>query len=398
MSKWFSILAMSVMAFPASATVTNVGLVWFADYDQTSDAEPADTLGTFFLSSLSATTDGDLLAAQLTNPLGTVMDFYDASYNAGTYFQTYSPTYSSIADLVANYPGGNHTFDLIAGGAAPDTLSINVDEPDFPDTIPHLNGGTFSAMQAWPSGTDAPISWPAFSHAGTAPYLSTYFYLFDYTLDTLPFNDSTPEWGVGTTVPAAEMISGHYYGYVLVYDCSFSYPNSGFVNATTTAASERRASGILHCKSDPGTVAGKLVLGDHYYPSGKVVTVQVVAADGTVEDTQNVTVGAIGYYAFDTASRGVKTIKFKGTHWLTRAVADVDLDAGADTVGPELINGDIDGDDSITVFDYDRLSQAFDARPSDANWDADADLDGDSEVTVFDYDILSRNFDLSGDY
>jgi len=59
--------------------------------------------------------------------------------------------------------------------------------------------------------------------------------------------------------------------------------------------------------------------------------------------------------------------------------------------------GDIDGDDSVTVFDYDALSSAFDTGPGDANWNPLADLDGDDTVSVFDYDILSRNFDLSGD-
>ena len=61
------------------------------------------------------------------------------------------------------------------------------------------------------------------------------------------------------------------------------------------------------------------------------------------------------------------------------------------------MNGDIDGDNSVTVFDYDRLSAAFDASAGDAGYDAAADLDGDGTVSVFDYDILSRNFDLVGD-
>gem|GEM_PF-3515628 len=62
-----------------------------------------------------------------------------------------------------------------------------------------------------------------------------------------------------------------------------------------------------------------------------------------------------------------------------------------------LVNGDIDGDNAVTVFDFDRLSQAFDTTSGDAAWDASADLDGDGLVTVFDYDILSRNFDLVGE-
>lgn len=62
-----------------------------------------------------------------------------------------------------------------------------------------------------------------------------------------------------------------------------------------------------------------------------------------------------------------------------------------------LVNGDIDGDNAVTVFDYDLLSAAFDTAPGESGYLDSADLDGDGSVTVFDYDILSRNFDQVGD-
>jgi len=81
-------------------------------------------------------------------------------------------------------------------------------------------------------------------------------------------------------------------------------------------------------------------------------------------------------------------------------------DGTPQTVVFDLINGDIDNDNSVTVFDYDKLSLYFDKSSVDADWSTadtdgvrprDADLDGDLSVSVFDYDILSRNFDLTGD-
>ena len=70
-----------------------------------------------------------------------------------------------------------------------------------------------------------------------------------------------------------------------------------------------------------------------------------------------------------------------------------------------LPNGDIDNDNSITIFDYSVLSDYFDLNSSVSNWFTtgsngaapyQADLDGDDAVTVFDYIILSTNFDQTG--
>ena len=72
-------------------------------------------------------------------------------------------------------------------------------------------------------------------------------------------------------------------------------------------------------------------------------------------------------------------------------------ESGAAGLAYALINGDADGDNAITVFDYDLLSTAFDTTAGDPNWNELADFDGDGSVTVFDYDILSDNFDLAGD-
>ncbi|MBS1704882.1 MAG: DUF3466 family protein [Armatimonadetes bacterium] len=65
--------------------------------------------------------------------------------------------------------------------------------------------------------------------------------------------------------------------------------------------------------------------------------------------------------------------------------------------GVDLINGDVDGDNSVTIFDYVALSEAFDSIDGDPNFQPNADLDGDGAVTVFDYLILSSSFDSIGD-
>ena len=62
-----------------------------------------------------------------------------------------------------------------------------------------------------------------------------------------------------------------------------------------------------------------------------------------------------------------------------------------------LMNGDIDGDNEVTLHDFGLLVRAFGTVPGDALWDANADLDGDGEVTLFDFGIVVGSFGLSGE-
>jgi hypothetical protein len=78
---------------------------------------------------------------------------------------------------------------------------------------------------------------------------------------------------------------------------------------------------------------------------------------------------------------------------LTGVVVDNDL-TGVDVT---LVNGDVDGDNEVTLLDFGRLVAAFGAIPGDDNWDADADLDGDEEVTLLDFGILVSHFGELGD-
>jgi len=62
-----------------------------------------------------------------------------------------------------------------------------------------------------------------------------------------------------------------------------------------------------------------------------------------------------------------------------------------------LVNGDIDDDNEVTLFDFGALVAAFGSVPDDEIWNPRADLDGDMEVTLFDFGIIVRNFGEIGD-
>jgi len=134
-----------------------------------------------------------------------------------------------------------------------------------------------------------------------------------------------------------------------------------------------------------GTVAGRTVLME-------------IRSGGIAVQTENVTLGAGGSYSFTaTVTPGTYDIAAKGSHWLRQQVTGVSVTGTGPTVNFSLANGDIDGDNEVTIGDYSLLSTAFGSGPGDPNWDPEADLDGDDEVTIGDYAILSNNFGMIGD-
>lgn len=95
--------------------------------------------------------------------------------------------------------------------------------------------------------------------------------------------------------------------------------------------------------------------------------------------------------------RGNYEVRIKAPGYLAKRVA-INASSGIVTnLNASLIPGDVDGDNSTTIFDYIDLSNAFDTSVGDSNYSATADLDGDGTVTIFDYIILSTYFDLTGD-
>ncbi len=92
---------------------------------------------------------------------------------------------------------------------------------------------------------------------------------------------------------------------------------------------------------------------------------------------------------------GLWDISMRDGTWLRRTVKGIGVNQTF--VDFNLINGDIDDDNAITVFDYIELSNAFDSSEGDSNFNVRADLDRDGSVSVFDYILVSQNFDTDGD-
>ncbi len=112
--------------------------------------------------------------------------------------------------------------------------------------------------------------------------------------------------------------------------------------------------------------------------------------------THQFTIKPDGKFSFPTTlAAGTYTMYLNVWHWL-RAKKTVIVGATGANTSWTLLNGDIDNDNAITVFDYSLLSDAWDTDPTSMAWNPDADLNGNGTIEVFDYSILSTNFDKSG--
>jgi|GEM_PF-2131312 len=146
------------------------------------------------------------------------------------------------------------------------------------------------------------------------------------------------------------------------------------------------------------TIEGTITLEDwNPLPTGQKVTIELRdPITNTLVESKLVTLNGSGGYSFTTQKLGAYKLVAKAWHWLSDREPTLTLNGDRSGVDFILPNGDCDNDNTVSVFDYDVLSAAFDSVKNGPSWDARADLDGDETVTVFDYDILSTNFDRDG--
>lgn len=88
-------------------------------------------------------------------------------------------------------------------------------------------------------------------------------------------------------------------------------------------------------------------------------------------------------------------VSMKASHFLRRRVAV--NPTGSASVNLSLVNGDVNGDNSVNISDFLALRAAFGTSPGSATWNPMADLNRDGSVGIPDFLILRRNFGATGD-
>gem|GEM_PF-2865793 len=128
--------------------------------------------------------------------------------------------------------------------------------------------------------------------------------------------------------------------------------------------------------------------------NGRVWRVRTRSADLT-EIWTEVTSDA-GGRIFMELPPGPQSLALEGQGYLRAQLPDALGTSNLDVNAVALIAGDADGDNAVTVFDYDALCEAFDSSDGSARWNPTVDFNGDGEITVLDYDLLSLGFDRTG--
>lgn len=143
-------------------------------------------------------------------------------------------------------------------------------------------------------------------------------------------------------------------------------------------------------------VAGHVNLGDWsvstlYTP----VTVEIRTPGSTVAaDTQTILLDQSGNFQIATTlPAGLYDITVKAGHWLRAKLANQTLTAaGISGLTFSLLNGDVNGDNVVSLADFAQIRAAFGA----TNTTGPEDLNGDGNVSLADFTILRANFGQVG--
>lgn len=139
-------------------------------------------------------------------------------------------------------------------------------------------------------------------------------------------------------------------------------------------------------------VEGTIDLQDFFGDPTTVSATYEIRQNGNVVESGPLAISANSTYSIQTSVSGLAEVSIKASHWLRRTVSGVTIPgSGSVGVNVSLFNGDVDGDNEVTIGDYAILSSNF------GTSGPDGDLNGDGEVDIGDYAILSVNFNMLGD-
>lgn len=171
-------------------------------------------------------------------------------------------------------------------------------------------------------------------------------------------------------------------------------------NGTPGLTAERSVRVVVLPLGTASAISGTVALQDFSGPvAGEKVSFELRTALGAfVELIPNISLGPDGTFSIMSNNIGSYTLVARGRTWLGEAKYSVLL-SGSSTaqVDFSLINGDVNGDNTIGTDDYLVLNDAFDSSIGDLRFDENADLNGDGYVGTDDYLILNNYFDQSGD-
>mgnify|MGYP000927425028 CR=1 FL=1 len=399
MKALFSALCISgVVATLASNNVSLVDLGYYADFDQSGPFATPEVRTHFHETFLVTSGPGVFDSVGLQRPQGTqdnLSSFFPTQFEQRLFFP-------SQADLEQAFPAGGYLFSGVGGSDGPSSGELLFPALLWQSERPEIDGSTYSDLVTKSAGTEIMVRWNQYKVSGDG--VTTTFILEDLTANTGVAFDRQPLVFDSFVIPGADRKPGHRYLMQVWFAVTDNVFVGGFPSADGEVTFHHRTFAPFAVPADPGTVAGRINLEGFPFAFGEPVQLEILDSNGTVAESVTTILGNGNYFAHQTSLRGTRLVRFKAKTWLSQSVS-VDLDSGFGDVDLTLKNGDIDGDNTVTIFDYIALSENFDEAFGEPTWDTpsgsgfsaqDCDLDRDGLITIFDYILLSGNFDESG--
>lgn len=252
-----ALLALAAVGLPAGAyaNLTYFEVSRWEGFTQTSDAAPVGP-GTFFATArVFANVANEVMHGTVQLPSTATRNLNPASPFVTAFT---SVNFASEAALDAVWGTGAYTFSLTDGPHAGQSDTVNFNNPGWADVVPHLTGGTYSALQNMSASSAATFSWDTFSAGGDHTGLQTYFYLTDLTTSTQIYgSQGNPTTFTGVTFAANSLTAGHQYEFRLLFgSLTQSLTTGQFAPAFATASMYRSTSGRFMVVPEPVSIIG----------------------------------------------------------------------------------------------------------------------------------------------
>ncbi len=171
------------------------------------------------------------------------------------------------------------------------------------------------------------------------------------------------------------------------------------ITATLPPPINQQTTAVVVVSGDPW-VEGSATMNGRANLEGVAAVLQLRdPGTGAVVATYPTTLGAGGTFAVQVAQSGTFDLALKLPTSLRRKVSGVAIDpaTGATGVSFALTNGDVNGDNAVSIADFLQLRAAYGSSTGSGTWNPNADLNGDGSVGLADFLILRAAFGRSGD-
>lgn len=129
--------------------------------------------------------------------------------------------------------------------------------------------------------------------------------------------------------------------------------------------------------------------------SGPVLLRFLQPGTGDLIREETVLLDPFGRFSVTAPGQAEFVVSTKVRHWLRRTV-QIGAAASSDAVF-DLVNGDVNGDNSVNLADFLALRAAFGTTRGTAGYNPMADLNEDGRIGIPDFLILRANFGAQGD-